>query len=392
MPSPAYASKEDEFWYNVSQQDELPLAGTIDLEMDVGRILAIFRGLNGVATEEAAAEYLSSQLTQQLSLFSDLRQFLGISDKRAYLELSFISSRSPHPTENYSLCGCHPWTLARHPMNFFLRLLSGAKGRAVQHACAEMLSEYLLSRGLWEAASGFSTAEADLLQLIYTRLIIPKEYQQKAAKRRGHGCEAALANVLQECGVNIVPADKATNPMGANAPHLDLDAMAITNRIAGETHAFDLLVLNGGQIKVAIQSLIHTSDPGQYGVDKSNETVHIYQKFRQWRDGHRGNTIELWGLLDGVGFSENKPDTINKLIRNLDHFLQIRTTYKAPLRLHELGVLRVRAIHFSDFYDVEDVESIARLYVPNDVKVIDHIGEISAEWQKVQAGAADIYL
>jgi hypothetical protein len=46
MPSPAYASKEDEFWYNVSQQDELPLAGTIDLEMDVGRILAIFRGLN----------------------------------------------------------------------------------------------------------------------------------------------------------------------------------------------------------------------------------------------------------------------------------------------------------------------------------------------------------
>ena len=34
---------------------------------------------------------------------------------------------------------------------------------------------------------------------------------------------------------------------------------------------FDLLILKTNSVKVAIQSLIHTSDPGQYGVDKSNE-------------------------------------------------------------------------------------------------------------------------
>lgn len=392
MPSPAYASKEDEFWYNVSQQDQLPLAGTIDLEMDVDRILSVFKGLNKVTTPEGAAEYLARQLQLHHSLFGDLRQFLGISDKRAYLELSYISSRAPHPTEDYSLCGCHPWTLARHPMNFFLRLLDGAKGPQVQHACAEMLSEYLLARGLWEAANGFSTAEADLLKLIYTRLIIPKEYQQKAAKRRGHGCEAALASVLEECGVQIVPADKATNPMGANDPHLNLDTMSEANRVAGQTHAFDILIMHGDRIVVAIQSLIHTSDPGQYGVDKSNETVHIYQKFQQWRAANQAAPIELWGLLDGVGFSENKPDTINKLIRNFDYFLQIRTIYKAPLRLHEIGVLSVKAIQFSDYYDDGDVESITDLYVPNGVRVIEAPADIDPQWRRVQAGEAEIYL
>lgn len=392
MPNSAYTSKENEFWYNVSQQDQLPLAGAIDLEMDIARILEVFTGLKAFTTSDAAAEYLSLRLIEHRSLFGDLRQFLGISDKRAYLELSYISSRLPHPTENHSLCGCQPWTLSRHPMNFFLRLLNGAKGAQVQHACAEMLGEYLLHRGLWEAAHGFSTAGADLLQLIYTRLIIPKEYQQKAAKRRGHGCEAALALVLQECGVHIVPVDKATNPMGTNDPHLDLNSMSQTNRVAGSTHAFDILVLQDHKIRVAIQSLIHTSDPGQYGVDKSNETVQIYQKFELWRQEDASNQIELWGLLDGVGFSENKTDTINKLIRNFDHFLQLQTMYKAPLRLHELGILDLKAVHFSGFYDEEDVKSISRLYVPKGVKVIESEADINPNWRQVSAGAADIYL
>ena len=54
MSSPAYASKEDEFWYNVAQQSELPLAGKIDLELDVSRIFSIFDELSKSSTQEMA--------------------------------------------------------------------------------------------------------------------------------------------------------------------------------------------------------------------------------------------------------------------------------------------------------------------------------------------------
>jgi hypothetical protein len=105
-------------------------------------------------------------------------------------------------------------------MAFFLRLLDGSQGRDVQIVCAEMISEYLLKQGLYITAKGFSNVNTEIMELIYTRLIVPKEYQQKAAKRRGHGCEAALASVIQKCGVDIIPEDKATNPMGSNDPHI----------------------------------------------------------------------------------------------------------------------------------------------------------------------------
>ena len=292
MPSPAYSSKEDEFWYNVSQQSDLPLAGKIDLNMDVSRIFDIFKTLTSAHNTAKAKEIISNYLISNPSLFHDMRQFLGISDKRAYLELSFISSRTKHPSNDYGLCGCHPWTLARHPMKFFLRLLSGSKGLEVQYAAAEMLAEYLIQQGLFDAAKGFAIADEKLLELIYTRLIIPKEYQQKAAKRRGHGCEAAMARILAEAGATVVPEDRWSNPMGANDPHLNMDTMEQTARDAGVTHGFDLLALSGSTVKVAIQSLIHTSDPGQYGVDKSNETVEISKKVhaiqsRQSRQNYR---------------------------------------------------------------------------------------------------------
>lgn len=278
-------------------------------------------------------------------------------------------------------------------MAFFLRLLSGSKGRQVQIATADMIAAYLVRQGLYEAAKGFAGMSNTLMELVYTRLITPKEYQQKAAKRRGHGCEAALATVLAHCGASLLPPNKATNPMGASDPHLNLDTMTMTTRIAGTTHAFDMVLLNPTQrVAVAIQSLIHTSDPGQYGVDKSNETVAIAQKIAQWNNAHASDTpIELWGLVDGVGFSENKPDTINKLLRNFHHFVQLRTLYKAPLRLHFLGHIHVHAIRFSDYYNSDDIDSIRQLYVPPDVAVITSPND-PAGLTSLDCGEAVVYL
>ncbi|MDE0331921.1 MAG: hypothetical protein OXL41_08630 [Nitrospinae bacterium] len=392
MSRPAYSSKEDEFWYNVSQQEELPLAGTIDLKLDVSRIFYIFKVLSTAENHNSAKDIIATNLLSDSSLFHDMRLFLGISNKRAYLELSFIASRTEHPNNDYGLCGCHPWTLARHPMDFFLRLLSGSKGEEVQHATADMLADYLLHQGLFDAAKGFSVADKNLLELIYTRLIIPKEYQQKAAKRRGHGCEAALARVLSEAGATIAPHDRWENPMGANDPHLNVETMTQTDREAGVTHAFDLLVLDGETVKIAIQSLIHTSDPGQYGVDKRNETVEVSRRFTEYNQQNSGNAIELWGLVDGVGFSENKRDTINKLLRHFETFLQIKTLYKGPLKLHKLGLVSVSSIRFSDYYDHEDIESIMGLYGSDDISIISANEQSPAGTTEIDAGEAKIYV
>jgi len=393
MPSSAYTSKENEYWYNVSPQRDLPLAGEVDLKIDLKSIAEFFASLSKANNITSGKNIIFKTLIATPQIFSPARQFLGLSDKRAYLDLSYIASRTPHPTEHKSLSGCQPWTLSRHPMDFFLHLLSGSQGKQVQIATARMITDYLVEQGLYEAARGFSGMSNGLLELVYTRLISPKEYQQKAAKRRGHGCEAALAAVLEKCGASVIPMNKASNPMGASDPHLNLEKMALSDRKAGSTHAFDMIILSGDVVSIVIQCLIHTSDPGQYGVDKSNETVDIADKIQKWNEGGNGGVpVELWGLVDGVGFSENKPDTINKLLNHFNYFVQLHTLYKAPLRLHKLGHVQVKGILLSEKYDKEDIQAITKLYVPDDVRILTPGKKPPIAWQAIPCGEAAIYL
>jgi hypothetical protein len=368
-PEPNFSLREEEYWYHVSPQETLPLAGQVEVNMDLERISRFFK-LTAQHKPCEARRLLSQQLIAYPPVFSEVRQFLGISDKRAYLDLSYISSRTPHPTHATSLCGCQPWTLARHPLQFFLALLGDTKGKAVQDAAATMMADYLLKHGLAEAAASFANMSIDVLQLLYARLISPKEYQQRAAKRRGHGCEGALASLLSAANLTIVPADKAANPMGSRDPNVNLTSMELVERSVGSTHSFDMVIFHNNKVRVLIQSLIHTSDPGQYGVNKSDETVEIMRHVRRWREKNPSQPAELWLLVDGVGFSENKPDTINKLLKEADYFVQLRSLYKAALRAHEIGLTRVSSIAFAEIYSPSAIEQLKKLYVPKGVKVL----------------------
>ena len=388
MPLDAYNTIEEEYWYNVSPQDELPLAGIVELEIDLKMVALLFIKLSEVDTPEKAQSLLYHEILKNPIVFSYARQFLGISDKRTYLDLSYIASRIKHPSENTSISGCQPWTLSRHPIQFFLNLLSGSQGKQVQLITADMISKYLIDKGLYITAKGFSNINENIMQLIYERLIVPKEFQQRAAKRRGHGCEAALASVLKQIGADIIPENRDTDPMGSNDPHINLNTMKITNR-SKITHAFDIIIMKNDNPLILIQSLIHTSDPGQFGVDKSNETVQIYNSIKDFNNKNKEN-ISLWGLFDGVGYSENKPDTINKLLRNVDHFLQIKTLYKAPLLLHKMGIVKIKGIKFSDYYDNEDIKKIKEIYIANDIIIFKN--ENLKNYKKVECGEASVYL
>jgi hypothetical protein len=124
-------------------------------------------------------------------------------------------------------------------------------------------------------------------------------------------------------------------------------------------------------------------------VDKSNETVQIYKEINQWNQKNNDD-IQLWALLDGVGYSENKSDTINKLIKNVDNFMQIKSLYKAPLILHKLNLLKIRSILFSKFYDKEDIDNISRLYIANDIDIVNK--RLYEKYIEIKCGEAIIYI
>ena len=67
--------------------------------------------------------------------------------------------------------------------------------------------------------------------------------------------------------------------------------------------------------------MIHTSDPGQYGVNKSDETVDIYRRIGAYNaEVAQEQKVYLLGSVDGVGFSENPNGTIVKMLDAFDDF------------------------------------------------------------------------
>ena len=129
-------------------------------------------------------------------------------------------------------------------------------------------------------------------------------------------------------------------------------------------------------------------------MNKSDETVEIHRGIQDANARLAGrNDVEHWALLDGVGFSENKVDTLNKMLAVLDVFFQLNTLFKVPLRLHRLGLCSVKAIRFSAVYTDDDVSVIKAKYVPNDVTVMGPDDDASLSGlTKIPAGCADVYV
>ena len=81
------------------------------------------------------------------------------------------------------------------------------------------------------------------------------------------------------------------------------------------------MAVAGVDIRALVQSLIHTSDPGQYGVNKSDETVDIKKMINRYNEKYPQKPVYLIGNVDGVGFSENPNGTIAKMLGVFDSFV-----------------------------------------------------------------------
>lgn len=356
----------NEFWYCVANQDELPIyrSDLINLEssQNLLKFLKIFK--EKYQKNNNIKAIIKNLILDNPSLISDIRLLLGISDKRLYLELTFLANREI-ASDGRRFVKENRIDLKKHSTQFFINQI---KTSEMKEELSRLITDYFCDKGLEKVVHIFSSLEENELLSICDNLINPKEAQQKQAKYRGHGAEKAFAEVFHACGVNIVPADKHIDPMGGYDPNVDLSNMQLVNKDTTNSniHSFDLVVCdNSGNIKILVQSLIHSSDPGQYGVDKSNETVLIRDLIDTYNERHTDKKVYLLGSVDGVGFSENPNGTIIKMLDKFDDFFQINTLFKIPLFLQKIQLINnVCCINFdSEFFDDDMINYFCEKYL-----------------------------
>lgn len=381
---------QNEFWYHVANQNEIPIAGEIQKSFDNSLLEQFLKDLPQEQSE--LTDYMYKKLLINSELIDLLRALIGVSDKRMYLELSYIFSKILKKDSHVSLCGCSLYNLNKHPLTFFKNLIKKGNDE-VRTKSTELICNYFVDRGIFVVLKTLSLLSNDELKSIIDKLILTKEVQQEEAKRRGHGAEFELAKVLHKLDCKFIPPDRHLRPMGSKDPNINKETFEINKKIKGKTWSFDLIITDQYRNpSIFIQSLIHTSDPGQYGVNKSDETVLIKKSLELHNNKYKTNK-ELWGLVDGVGFCENKKDTINKMVDEFDNFFQLKSLYKVGLRLHKLGLINIKGIYFDNyFYNLEDKNDMYDKYCSFDIKLVENKEKGQKLGKEVEAGKACLFI
>jgi hypothetical protein len=378
---------QNEFWFHVANQDEIPIFGVVDKGLDIPLLMQI---LEDLPTQNQEL-YISQIILNNPEAIDFLRTFVGVSDKRMYLELSYLFAKTKYfRSDNNNILGKPLYELDKHPLSYFKNLIT-SKDANLSKKSVEIISKYLIDRQLLDILRLFKKLQQSEIETIIDKLILPKEIQQAEAKRRGHGAEHKVASLLNQLGISFVPSDRHINPMASNDPNVDIDTFEIIQKQKGKTYSFDLIIETHLHSPLAfLQGLIHTSDPGQYGVNKSDETVQIKRDLI--KSNQKYNTQKQhWGLVDGVGFSENKKDTIDKMLSEFDCFIQIKSIYKAGLQLHKLGLVSIKAIRFDmNFYTQTEAQAMFDKYGSADIQCI--INNTIPQGTVIEAGKAWLYV
>jgi hypothetical protein len=331
-------NKIEEFWYCVAPQEDLPLYKGQEISSEsctsLIKLIDLYKAKIGTAEPTAI---IKSIIIAEPQIISDIRVLVGVSDKRLYLDLTYLANVYTDD-KGRRLVAESREHLLKHDTNFFIRQLTNSP---MKENLAEQITQYFVSRGLIDILNTFISLDKAQIIPIFDNLIAPKEIQQMQAKYRGHGAEQAFAQIATACGMTIIPPNKDTDPMAGYDPNVDLSSMTVVQRNASNEncHSFDLIITHNSEIRVLIQSLIHSSDPGQYGVNKSDETIDIFKRIASYNETSGKPPVYLLGSVDGVGFSENPNGTIVKMLDAFDDFFQMHTLFKIPLFLQKVGLI-----------------------------------------------------
>lgn len=379
--------KLQEFWYCVAPQNDIPLYRGEALDNNVVTDLIAFLNYYRDNIQKTFSESIQKALLHNPKFINNIRLLLGISNKRFYLDMTYLAHIST-TSAGERIVAEKREDLTKHSTAWFVGKLS----RKGKEEWAKLISEYFVSNDLEQILNAFLSLPEDMVKEIFNNLIAPKEIQQKQAKYRGHGAEQLAAKSFHDAGANIYPEKKHLTPMAERDPNVKLSTMEIVSHEAAAAgiHSFDLIIKDAdGDIRALVQSLIHTSDPGQYGVNKSDETVDIKKLIDKYNETHPEKPVYLIGNVDGVGFSENPHRTIEKMLDAFDSFVQINTMFKASLYMQQLGLTSgVRYIMLDDdYFSSEMKEYFNRKYIePAGVTLVD---KLPCSYEKsVRAGRA----
>ncbi len=375
-----------EYWFHVSNQNEIPIIGNLGKSINSHLLYDIAQQISGNNND---LDKLKQIISTHPDSIDTLRTLVGVTDKRMYLELSYIFNKyRQNKNSDTNILGESIYSLKKHSVSYFKRLINNQTPKGTE--ILNIIAKYLDDRGILSILRILNKMKEEEISSLIDYLLLPKEIQQEETKKRGHGAEQALAILLNNIGVSFIPDQRHINPMSQDDPNVDKNTFTLAPRDEKKTWSMDLILTQGDYSRIFIQSLIHSSDPGQYGVNKSGETVSVKTGLTK----HNSTCLikkELWGLVDGVGFIENPEHTIFKMIQQFDTFIQLKTLYKAALKLHKLGIVKLKAIRFDlDFYSKEEADEMFELYGSNDIiKITDKQIPIGKE---VNAGKAWIYV
>ena len=361
-------SVQSEYWFHVADQMEIPIAGNVDKSIDLDLLAKV--AFSTPEDQNDILSYIKALILKNPDSVDMLRTLIGVSDKRMYLELSYAYSKAKYDkSDKTNILEYSVYDLNKKTLKFFKGTLSGAD-KKLSEKSSQIISNYLVDRGLHKVLKAIKKVDKDELEVLVDKLILTKEVQQAEAKRRGHGAEHMLSLLINNIGLQMIPEGRHTKPIGFRDPNVDRDSFELSTKIKGKTWSFDLIIKSSkGENFAFVQSLIHTSDPGQYGVNKSDETI-----------------------FDGVGFCENKKDTIDKMLGEFDCFIQMKTLYKSALKLHQLGFVKIKAIAFdTSFYDTNEADEMYRKYCSPDIKNVSSQAPDS-DWESIEAGKATLFL
>lgn len=375
-----------EYWFHVSNQNEIPIFGHAEKSIDASLLYTIAQQISGAADD---LETLKDIIRLNVDSIDTLRTIVGVTDKRMYLELSYIFNKQKvSPDSDKNILGESVYLLKKHSVSYFKKKIS--RGGNGSQEVLDIIANYLKDRGVLSILQVLYRMDKEEVSSLVDFLLLPKEIQQEETKKRGHGAEQALARLLFELGVSFIPDRKHENPMSQDDPNVTKKDFELANRNESSTWSMDIIITQNDQLKIFVQGLIHSSDPGQYRVNKSGETVLVKTGLNKYNK-NSPNKKELWGLVDGVGFIENPENTIFKMLAQFDTFVQLKSLYKAGLRLHKLGLVKIKAVKFDmSFYNKKEADAMFEMYGSPDIqKITDDTVPLGVA---IQAGKAWLYV
>lgn len=178
------STPQNEFWFHVANQSDIPIAGDIDKSLDTDKLAKLFLEFSKASNKE---RFLYAAIKSDIELVDILRTFIGVSDKRIYLELSYVFAKTKSKQfAGKNVLGGTFFELNKHPLSYFKNLVK-SNNKALTEESANLIAKYLINKGIIDIVNTMSKLTAQEIESLIKNLILTKEVQQARVPQDGRG-------------------------------------------------------------------------------------------------------------------------------------------------------------------------------------------------------------